>query len=385
VINFFSPSPVESVGRDSFPRNNSIQTLFLCRGDGLEEFVLGVPGVVYECDQNLSITKVSTNAAELLGVESASLLGSRGLWGDWLHPKDRITLLSQLDELQSGQGTAVIHRIVSELGLPLWVSHSFRKITRSTGEIIWGCVVPLPTDLCTHAVDGTIISHFVHKIGNHFQLINLLMGTLRRSGIGLDDIDALQQAIDRTVEFTRAFLNYAQIPNGQSDFELHEILKSLVQAFQATFDQKRVSLVSNFDESFNAAVVHGDPIGFERAVEAILQNALEATSAGDEVSVIGKCACDRSASRMTAQIVITDTGSGMQIESPCRWDEPFFTSRRDRDGLGLSTAVRIVEQQGGSLRIDSSKKQGTRVTIALPVSASGLDRTHYGAPNKKNR
>jgi len=47
---------------------------------------------------------------------------------------------------------------------------------------------------------------------------------------------------------------------------------------------------------------------------------------------------------------------------------PFFTSRQERDGLGLSMAVRIIEQHGGALQISSTLRQGTEVVVALPVS-----------------
>jgi signal transduction histidine kinase len=389
VINVFIPTPVPSIDsnevRDSFLRSISIQSLFLGHGDRLGEFLAGLPAVVYECDKDLAVTRISTNAAELLGMEPANLLGRRDLWADRLHPKDRINLISRLEQLQLGEGASTIHRILSELDLPVWVSHSFRKVRTKNSESIWGSLVPLPTDLCTQSVHSNIISQFVHKIGNHFQLINLLMGTLRRSGEGVDEIDALQQAVDRTVDFTRAFLDYAQIPTCQSDFELHEVLNTVVQAIQVGFDDKHVALVSRLEDCFRDTLVRGDPFLFERALGSIFRNALEATSAGDEVILSGNCEYYQSMSKLAAQIVVADTGSGMQTENLCRAEDPFFTSRRDRDGLGLSMAARIIEQHGGTLRIDSKIGQGTQVTIVLPVIEVRHDRPRYGAASQKSR
>jgi signal transduction histidine kinase len=296
-----------------------------------------------------------------------------------------MSLISRLEQLDCGQRTSAIHRIVSEDGFPLWVSHGFRKVRTDSDESIRGCLLPLPIDACTQNVDCAIISQFVHKIGNHFQLINLLVGALRRSGVGLADVDALQEAVDRTVEFTRAFLDYAQIPSVQSDFELHEVLNAFVEAIQLEFEDKQVSLSSRLHENLSGIRVHGDPLLFRQALGAIFQNALEATRAGDEISLAGKCDGYQSAPTLTAQIVIADTGSGMQIDDLRRSEDPFFSSRRDRDGLGLSMAARIIEQHGGTLRIDSRVGKGTRVVIKLPVSEVRHDPAPYGAASEKSR
>jgi signal transduction histidine kinase len=48
--------------------------------------------------------------------------------------------------------------------------------------------------------------------------------------------------------------------------------------------------------------------------------------------------------------------------------DPFFTSYRGRDGLGLSLAVRIIEQHGGRVQLSSTEGRGTQVDVLLPAS-----------------
>jgi signal transduction histidine kinase len=46
--------------------------------------------------------------------------------------------------------------------------------------------------------------------------------------------------------------------------------------------------------------------------------------------------------------------------------EPLFTTKRTGDGLGLSTARKIIELHGGTIDVDSAVDQGTDFTIWLP-------------------
>ncbi len=353
---------------NSLQSGGLMQSEFLGGVDRLSELLAGVPAVTYECDSSLSVIIISSNALDLLGITSDQLLGCRALWQDRLCSDDRARVIALLENLQLGQTAALIHRLLDDRGLPVWVSHSFRKLRLGGGEIVCGCLIPIPRDLCTQYLDSTVIGQFVHKMGNHFQLINLLMGPLKRSGVGQSELDAIQQSVDRTVEFVRTFMNFAQSSAAPSDSDLGEILKSLILAQASTFADKKVSLQDRVDESFNGTMIRGDPFLLDLAFSSVLQNALEATKSGDEVRVSANCERSRSDSRLRARIVIEDTGCGMDKDVLSRAAAPFFTSYREKNGLGLSIAVRVIEQHGGLLHVTSVKGQGTEVHITLPVS-----------------
>lgn len=357
-------------GSKSAQSKPALQAILLGSGDNLEQFLAEVPGVLYECDEKLSVTLISSNSLQIVGVNPQELLGGQELWGGRLFPRDRELLIALLEGLTPGQMASATHRVLDQRGLPVWVSHSFRKAATESGEVLRGCMVPLPKEICTQDIAPTIIPQFVHKIGNHFQLINLLMGNLRRSGIASGDIDTLQQALDDTVEFTRTFSNYAQGPSCQSEYDLSEILKGVMPAVMPAFAEKNVSLNNLVDVYFSGNLLVGDPFLLEVGLTAILQNALDATAAGGKVTVTASCERYHPDYGLSAQIVIADTGSGMDEEVLARALDPFFTSRRDRSGLGLSMASRIIEQHGGILRLSSVAGCGTRVSIILPVSST---------------
>jgi signal transduction histidine kinase len=67
---------------------------------------------------------------------------------------------------------------------------------------------------------------------------------------------------------------------------------------------------------------------------------------------------------------VADDGPGMDEATAARATEPFFSTRRDPlgAGLGLSIALGVIRQSGGTMRIDTASGWGTRVHVWLPAA-----------------
>ncbi|HEY6098451.1 MAG TPA: ATP-binding protein, partial [Anaeromyxobacter sp.] len=72
------------------------------------------------------------------------------------------------------------------------------------------------------------------------------------------------------------------------------------------------------------------------------------------------------------EIVVRDSGSGMDAETRARAFDPFFTTKGPGRGTGLGLAMvhGIVQQCGGTVSIDTRPGQGTAVRIVLPAVAA---------------
>jgi two-component system sporulation sensor kinase B len=283
--------------------------------------------------------------------------------------EDCTRLRDQLDQLKSPDTVSAVHSIVDDQGLPVWVAHSLRKVRTDCDLTVVGCMTPIASEFITTKLNASIISQFVHKIGNHFQLINLLMGSLKRVGTNVEEVEALQQTIDRAVEFTRSFSQFSQPPVCVMAVDLGDILNSATRLAASACFEKNVGFQNVGDsQTLNGVLVRGDAFLLDLAFGAVFQNALEATNIGDQISVDAKSERERTAGRGIARIVVADTGAGIDRDMVAKVAEPFVTSKRDRDGLGLSTAVRIIEMHGGTLKITSTPGQETRVEIVLPIA-----------------
>ncbi len=70
-----------------------------------------------------------------------------------------------------------------------------------------------------------------------------------------------------------------------------------------------------------------------------------------------------------ASVTVTDTGKGIPEEQLPQIFRPFYTTRSEGTGLGLSLASRIIEEHHGQIKVTSVPGQGSRFEILLPFRA----------------
>jgi len=108
----------------------------------------------------------------------------------------------------------------------------------------------------------------------------------------------------------------------------------------------------------NIRVGQGD---LEQLLLNLIVNARDAMANGGVLSV----KIQRSQEKL--EIVIRDTGCGIPMEHMSRIQEPFFTTKRDGNGLGLSICRSIVWNARGEMKIESEPGRGTEIKVLLPI------------------
>lgn len=105
-----------------------------------------------------------------------------------------------------------------------------------------------------------------------------------------------------------------------------------------------------------------DEGALRRTVENLARNAVQAMAPG------GTLALGARVQGTQAEVVVRDSGRGMDEEVRARLFEPFFTrGGHGGTGLGLSIVERIVRGHGGSIRVESAPGQGTTFVLSLPL------------------
>jgi two-component sensor histidine kinase len=330
-----------------------------------------LPCVLYECTATFELTYVSENISDLLGLESSELLGNRLLSDERIPLEDLILLSNKLAELEHRNGkTALVHRMLNRRGLPLWVAHNFWKASLNDTTVIRGCIIPMDYNGRLSSSEQTVISRFVHKIGNHFQLLNLIVNSLRRTISESKETLMLQETVEKAVELTRSFSEYNQVPTCLSRIGLKDIIQAAAVTRRPLFEAKGITFDSQIHPSLNEATILADPYLLELAIGHILQNALEATEAGGQVRLQARVKCPGD-SAPVASVAVIDSGCGIAENSMGSVTLPFFTSKKNHDGLGLSMASRFIEVHGGILRMTSAEGKGTEVEVVLPLASEG--------------
>jgi len=330
------------------------------------EYLQSLPCVLYECNHLFEISHVSPNVFELIGVSARDLIGSREHWQQRILREDLKLLSEKLTEVDTSGSGSVIHRIVRASGLPIWVAHSWRKNNARGIGTIRGCIVPMENEKRVQGVDPGAISRFVHKLGNQFQLLNLVINSLRKELPDSRETEILQQTVEKSIGLARAFSDFSQASTWMSVVDLAEILRAAYVTKRSSFIQKGVNLDERVSASLGTASVYGDPFLLEIAVSNLLQNALEATDAGGKVELRAEIESAQN-SPSVVKVFILDSGCGIAENSLETVLIPFFTSKKDHEGLGLTMAARFIELHNGILEITSAEGGGTKVEIILPA------------------
>jgi len=117
------------------------------------------------------------------------------------------------------------------------------------------------------------------------------------------------------------------------------------------------NLVTSVDSTL--PLMRLDPTGFRRAILAVLQNAVDSQPQGGEFHMKAEANQER------ITIAISDRGCGIDPKDLPYVVDPFFSTRPKRAGLGLTIALKVVNQHEGDLKIESELGKGTVVTIVL--------------------
>jgi two-component system nitrogen regulation sensor histidine kinase NtrY len=107
-----------------------------------------------------------------------------------------------------------------------------------------------------------------------------------------------------------------------------------------------------------------DPDHIKRAVLNLVDNAVEAVGAGGTVTVETEHVPDTARVRIT----VADTGPGIPSEDRDKLFLPYFSTKVTGMGLGLPIVGEIVNEHGGTIRIEDNQPSGMRFVIEVPVT-----------------
>ncbi|HTY47620.1 MAG TPA: PAS domain-containing protein [Methanomassiliicoccales archaeon] len=112
----------------------------------------------------------------------------------------------------------------------------------------------------------------------------------------------------------------------------------------------------------------------EQVFSNLLVNAKEAMPEGGKIVVMAKneiLGVDEKPSLIAGRYVrvdVIDRGQGIPDENKERIFEPYFTTKKNGSGLGLSIAYSVVKKHSGLIEMESAAGQGTRFSVFLPAS-----------------
>jgi len=132
------------------------------------------------------------------------------------------------------------------------------------------------------------------------------------------------------------------------------------------------SIAIEFDLDTTLRPVRLDPRQIHQILLNLAANARDAMPDGGQLTIV-----TRQSPSDQAELLVTDTGEGMDEGTRERIFEPFFTTKRPGEGtgLGLASVYGIVEQCGGTIEVESTRARGSQFRITFPNTAESPEAT----------
>jgi signal transduction histidine kinase len=213
---------------------------------------------------------------------------------------------------------------------------------------------------------GEMSMTVAHEIKNPLNAIRGAVSYLRdgtRDESSKEFLAIIEEETGRLNEIVTSFLRFSKPPPLRLlPADVNQAVKDTVRLVRDEAREEGVELVLALDERVPPVLL--DAQQFRQALLNILVNALAATGRGDTVSVRTGVADQR------VEIVVVDTGEGIDEDVLKDIFKPFFTTKTRGSGLGLACVERVVREHGGQIAVRSEPGKGTEFTITLPFGMS---------------
>ena len=221
---------------------------------------------------------------------------------------------------------------------------------------------------------GQLTGGIAHDFNNLLTVIQGSADILSRDDLADDRrkrfARAIVQAAENAAVLTSQLLAFARRqPLKPELVDLSELVASMTELLDRTMGE-RIIIETSLGGSCPVTV---DRNQLQSAILNVASNARDAMPDGGTLRIAVSNMSSGSGEPMSG-VAISDTGSGMDVETVGRIFEPFFTTKMTGKGtgLGLSQVYGFATQSGGDVLVESEPGKGTTVTILLPCSEAPM-------------
>ncbi len=231
---------------------------------------------------------------------------------------------------------------------------------------------------------GTMAAGMAHEIKNPLQSIKtftqLLLDRFADEDFRKTFAEVVPPEVQRIDGIVTRLLNFARPkPVVLADQNIESILSDVLALVANQTRKAGIEVMVDF--SGQTDPVRADEQKMHQLFLNLILNALEAMEEEEEGGTLtvrvrpGRANLPMDGAMMLdvacVWVYISDTGCGIPTEHLDQLFTPFFTTKADGSGLGLSVVQRIVSEHGGEIGIESKPGEGTTFSIALPLVHSG--------------
>ena len=222
-----------------------------------------------------------------------------------------------------------------------------------------------------NAAWGEVARRLAHEIKNPLTPIQLsaermqhkLCGTVdpeysnfleRSTRTIVQQVEAMKKMVDDFSEYARPSKKMTE------DIDMSTLIHEVLALYSS---QNSVSFKTSF--ASDLPMINADPVSIRQVLHNLLKNALEA------IAFVGEISIDLSSIRKNnaefVEMAIYDEGTGISDEQIEKIFDPYETNKSKGTGLGLAIVKKIIEEHGGVIWVDNTRKKGVGFIFRLPA------------------
>ncbi len=345
---------------------------------------LGAPGVA---------SFISPQIQDILGYSPEEFVSNRDFFHEHLHPEDRQRVLVEQAGYLPGENTATVkttYRMIHKDGRTVWLQNHALSARDENGvaKFVIGVIFDVTEtkeleQQYRHAQKMEAVGRLAGGVAHDFNnILAVILGfgwmitqRLPEEDRNRRDMLKIVAAGERATQLVDQLLAFSRRQVSQPE---RVLLGPVLDRMQSMFMRVvRDDVVFRCKSASDLGATWIDPGELEQVIMNLLVNANDAMPNGGRLNIEAANVELDQTFRATHHAVepgpfvmfsVTDTGIGMDAGTQERIFEPFFTTKvlGKGTGLGLSTVHGIVQQNGGTVWVDSEPGRGTTIKVYLP-------------------
>lgn len=171
----------------------------------------------------------------------------------------------------------------------------------------------------------------------------------------IEDVRVLENMIKQLIELKSLSISMKQESN------IKDILQESLKVFEQDFQHKAITVKTDMSDKILPIIA--DKKLLKRAFCNIIKNSIEAMEKEPrELEIVSRM------NEGKVEVLISDTGRGIPKDKIKNIFDPLVTSKVYGPGLGLTFALKIIQEHKGTVSVESEEDKGTTISITFPAS-----------------
>ena len=366
----------------------------------LEVISASIPGglkVSYD-DPQYTFKYVSKQYAAMLGYDSVEefMQASGGTIIGIAHPDDVASgVADALEQYQHGDSYAITYRMRCKDGSWKYIEDHGHKVRNADGTVEHWNLILDKNELVEKTIAleaarkaGEAKTAFLSRMSHDIRTpLNGIIGLLDYGDRHADDIAAINAnrkkahvAANHLLSLVNDILELNKLDDQnvtlvREAFNFRDLLRDVQTISETRAAESGVTVHVEADDAMGDSYVYGSPLHVRQIFINVISNAIKYNETGGTVWCrVHETPLD--AGRVQCTVCVEDTGIGMTEEFLQNIFDPFTQGSTDArseytgSGLGMSIVKRLVDRMDGTIDIQSTLGQGTKVEITLPFEVA---------------